>query len=77
MTRRRCVKNQIEAEELFGDRASECNSCPCDQGLALRGKTTTIIPAVPSVISTRGRNIEAGDQPGPGGPGDLSDFDGL
>jgi len=35
----RCRKNMAEAEEMFGARASECNSCPCDVGLAIRGKS--------------------------------------
>lgn len=43
MTERRCIMNQVEAEEIFGDRARECNSCPCDAGLALRNKPVPVI----------------------------------
>ncbi len=38
MTRGRCIQNMADAEELFGARARECNSCPCDIGLEIRGK---------------------------------------
>ena len=43
MTPGRCIKNQIEAEELFGARASECNSCPCDQGREIRNKSISVL----------------------------------
>ncbi len=43
MTERRCIANQVEAEEIFGDKARECNSCPCDVGLSIRaGKDTSV-----------------------------------
>ncbi len=38
MTRGRCIQNMADAEELFGARARECNSCPCDIGLEIRGQ---------------------------------------
>ncbi len=55
MTPGRCIKNQIEAEEIFGARASECNSCPCDIGLEIRGKLYDA--AHPAVIG-----IDAGEE---------------
>ena len=59
MTPGRCVKNQIEAEEIFGDRASECNSCPCDQGREIRNNTSPVIPAVSFV--TEAEILAAGE----------------
>lgn len=51
MTEKRCIANQIEAEEIFGEKASECNSCPCDVGISIRNNHNRGWSGIPPVVS--------------------------
>jgi hypothetical protein len=49
----RCRQNMAEAEEMFGAKARECNSCPCDVGIQLRKSGKNIPENIPETIDKK------------------------